>query len=435
MGTRIVATVHLPLFPPSDGSFYCAFSYLFSFVHPVSSSCVYFSSDRAPLVTDASVCPLSIPWFDGTSVVKDPLPIDEVVDLPCTELLNENRTLISKYPETFLCLVGLSRSFVEMDVHPTLLRDDDEGSRWMSLDEVSWPIMCCHVAEMMRGKFMNKVGFYSRAGKGICEVGLWEDLAGNSVGRNAEIVDLNTWLEKSEAEVDEVIELRKRVSDLEATVAVKVGELANLRTKNVGLVEKDAAEPCFVERASELDARIADVRRDMDNDLYPNMLTAIAGRRWVIGHGLRLAGIQQGLEAGVVHGKASRSLAQLEAYDPEVEGKYVAAVSEFENISFPLLDELESLKDSPFASIMSALVLKDDQGNVDGTLEFACFQPSLDQVVVPVYSDSGSVDHEMLLSEAIPSVLSDDGGPVVQPPIVQAHDDLFNASVLDGASA
>ncbi|GJU25360.1 retrovirus-related pol polyprotein from transposon TNT 1-94 [Tanacetum coccineum] len=36
---------------------------------------------------------------------------------------------------------------------------------------------------MMRGKFMNKVGFYSRAGKGICEVGLWEDLAGNSVGR------------------------------------------------------------------------------------------------------------------------------------------------------------------------------------------------------------------------------------------------------------
>ncbi|GJZ43251.1 hypothetical protein Tco_0590506 [Tanacetum coccineum] len=98
------------------------------------------------------------------------------------------------------------------------------------------------------------------------------------------------------------------------------------------------------------------------------------------------------------------ALAQLEAYDPEVEGKYVAAVFEFENISFPLLDELESLKDSSFASIMSALVLKDDQGNVDGTPEFACFQPSLDQVVVPVYSDSGPVDHEMLLSEAIPSV-------------------------------
>ncbi|GKE50901.1 hypothetical protein Tco_1486057, partial [Tanacetum coccineum] len=167
---------------------------------------------------------------------------------------------------------------------------------------------------------------------------------------------------------------------------------------------------------------------------------------------------------GVVHGKAGRSLAQLEAYDTEVERKYVDAVSEFENISFPLLDELEGLKDSPLSTIMSALVLKDDHGNVDVAPEFARFQPSLDQVGVPVYSDSGSVDHEMLLSEAIPSVrrsaerrglcpppsartsssvpppgssldvadyqvLSDDGGSASQPPIVQAHDDLFDTSI------
>ncbi|GJU27935.1 hypothetical protein Tco_1166556 [Tanacetum coccineum] len=75
---------------------------------------------------DASVCPLSIPWFDGASVVKDPLLVDEVVDLPCVELLNENRTLIRKYLETFLCLVGLSRPFVKIDVRPTLLHNNDE---------------------------------------------------------------------------------------------------------------------------------------------------------------------------------------------------------------------------------------------------------------------------------------------------------------------
>ncbi|GJU82042.1 hypothetical protein Tco_1284407 [Tanacetum coccineum] len=74
----------------------------------------------------ASVCPLSTPWFGGTSVVKDPLSVDEAVDLPCVELLNENRTLIKKYPEIFLCFVGLSRSFVETNVRPTLLRDNDE---------------------------------------------------------------------------------------------------------------------------------------------------------------------------------------------------------------------------------------------------------------------------------------------------------------------
>ncbi|GJX04091.1 hypothetical protein Tco_0190007 [Tanacetum coccineum] len=352
------------------------------------------------------------------------------------------------------------------------------------------------------------------------------DSASTVQQRDAEIANLRVRLEKSEAEVAEVIELRKGMSDLEATVAVKVGELASLRTENVGLVERvsslelecdglkdqvvgesrireefvsqqDVAERRFKERATELDARIADVRRDMDNDLYPHMLTAIAGRRWVVGHGFRLAvhkcarsiecqsalgkvismainkGIQQGLEAGVVHGKAGRSLAQIEAYDPEVEGKYVAAVSEFEGVSFPLLDELEGLKDSPLALIMSALTLKDDQGNKDTSLKFSRFQPSLDQVIVPVYSESGFVGREMLLSDAIPAirqsaerrglcppsgstagetsgsalphdsslgvtdyqvstfVLAGDGGSADQPPTTQPHDDLFDTSVLD----
>ncbi|GKB19086.1 hypothetical protein Tco_0853009 [Tanacetum coccineum] len=75
---------------------------------------------------DASVCLLPIPWFTGTSVIKDPLPVDEVLDLPCVELLNENRTVIQKYPEIFLCVVGLSRSFTEFDARPTFLHNNDE---------------------------------------------------------------------------------------------------------------------------------------------------------------------------------------------------------------------------------------------------------------------------------------------------------------------
>ncbi|GJX94412.1 hypothetical protein Tco_0348998 [Tanacetum coccineum] len=75
---------------------------------------------------DALVYPLSSSWFSDTFVVKDPLLVDEAVDLPYVELLNENQTLIRKYPETFLCLVGLSRSFIETDVRPTLLHDNDE---------------------------------------------------------------------------------------------------------------------------------------------------------------------------------------------------------------------------------------------------------------------------------------------------------------------
>nr|GEY14585.1 hypothetical protein [Tanacetum cinerariifolium] len=179
--------------------------------------------------------------------------------------------------------------------------------------------------------------------------------------RDAKIADLKARLEKSEAEAMEVIELHKRMFDLEATVAIKVGELTNFCTENFGLVERvfalesecdslknqvvgegkmreefvsqrAATKLCFAKRVAELDTRIFDVRRDMDNDLYPYMLTDIAGRRWVVGHSFRLA---------------------------------------------------------------------DDHGNRVVAPEFARFQPSIDHVVVPVYSESGFVDREMILSDAI----------------------------------
>nr|GEY00821.1 hypothetical protein [Tanacetum cinerariifolium] len=243
-------------------------------------------------------------------------------------------------------------------------------------------------------------------------------------------------LRNQESEAAEVEELCKRIFDLEAMIIVKVGEAASLTTQNAGLLEKvsalelerdglkgqvvgeskmreefvsqqDAAERRFTERAAALDARIADVRRDMDNELYP-------------------------------------SLAQIEAYDQEVEGKYVAAVSEFEGVSFSLLDELESLIDSPHALIMSALILKDDQGNMDAAPEFSQFQPSLDQVAEGLCPPSSfalggtsgpAPSHDSSLGVTDYQVstlfLSGDEGPTNPSPVVQSHDDLFDTSVLD----
>nr|GFC67516.1 hypothetical protein [Tanacetum cinerariifolium] len=42
------------------------------------------------------------------------------------------------------------------------------------------------------------------------------------------------------------------------------------------------------QRCAELDARLDALSIDFDEELYPHMLTAIAGSRWVIRHGLRL---------------------------------------------------------------------------------------------------------------------------------------------------
>nr|GFD04224.1 hypothetical protein [Tanacetum cinerariifolium] len=43
------------------------------------------------------------------------------------------------------------------------------------------------------------------------------------------------------------------------------------------------------QRCAKMDARLDKLSVDFDDELYPHMLTVIAGRHWVIGHGLRLA--------------------------------------------------------------------------------------------------------------------------------------------------
>nr|GEX77798.1 hypothetical protein [Tanacetum cinerariifolium] len=73
---------------------------------------------------DASVYPIFVPWYNDVSVKKDPLPSDDIIDFELLEKLDNNCTLIRKYPKTFLYLVGLSHSFSDPISRPTLLRCD-----------------------------------------------------------------------------------------------------------------------------------------------------------------------------------------------------------------------------------------------------------------------------------------------------------------------
>ncbi|GKF90057.1 hypothetical protein Tco_0264020 [Tanacetum coccineum] len=114
-----------------------------------------------------------------------------------------------------------------------------------------------------------------------------------------------------------------------------------------------------------MDARLDALSIDFDEELYPHMLTAIAGHRWVIGYGLRLAvmkciksmelrqafanvvsagiaeGMSEGLKHGVEHGKAKLDLAAIEAYDPKADDKYIEALHALKNFKYPLVDQLE----------------------------------------------------------------------------------------------
>ncbi|GJZ91537.1 hypothetical protein Tco_0663464 [Tanacetum coccineum] len=607
---------------------------------------------------DASICPISFPWHTGASILKDPLPFDNRVNAELLALLDHHRTIIRRYPETFLCVVGLSHSFDDVLMRPTLLKDDGSdmglldfvkssdpfkvktGERTLVegeiplndetvnmtvppsaeivqivdhtiVDEVKehvgkkkrrvvfeeLPIkrlradvgMASEAVNSTRGKSLSalkRLELQSRPqGVGSSYVpppveefvsssvtptpepdapedsgSGWgvEDIAAASTGgvgvpgdnakastsvpyaaspiddfynsqtvetatdhitrpaywvvlrnlspvafldafninsaqhtcmvselrlryeheimtrekfqkkftdncavvkqRDAKITALKTRLERAEREAVEVVSPRGRVSEMEAGVTVKSQEVETLGKQNVELLSKVSAlesergelnrhaiklggncerlrkevvgeaklreefksfqddEACrFEQKSAELNSRIADVRREMDNDLYPHMFTTIAGCRWNVDpHWARLF-LWQSDKCRSALGKVI-SLAVDQWIQEGLEA-----------------DELESLKDSPLVSIMSALVLKDAQGNVDSTPELQHFQPSLDQVTIPIYSESGSVSGEILLSEISSLVLSGDGGSTTQPPIVQAHDDLFDTSVLDGA--
>ncbi|GJZ04633.1 hypothetical protein Tco_0537908 [Tanacetum coccineum] len=138
------------------------------------------------------------------------------------------------------------------------------------------------------------------------------------------------------------------------------------------------------QHCAEMDARLEKLSIDFDEELYPHMLTAIVGRRWVIGHGLCLAvmkcakslelrqefanvvsvglvkGMSEGLEYGIEHGKAGQDLAAVEAYEPEANSNYVKALQDLKDLKYPLVDQLEKLKDAPMELIMASLHLQSD---------------------------------------------------------------------------
>nr|GEU46389.1 hypothetical protein [Tanacetum cinerariifolium] len=189
------------------------------------------------------------------------------------------------------------------------------------------------------------------------------------------------------------------------------------------------------ERCAEMDARLDALSIDFDEELYPHMLTAIAGRIWVIRHGLRLAvikcgestklrqvftdvvsagivkGMSEGLKYEVEHGKANLSLEAIEAYDPEVETKYVAALHALKDLKYPMVDQLESLKNAPIDVIMASLHLESDTGD-DAPQWIRKLRHSCSQLKIPVITkvrdpnDPWACKEEILLADGIAANIS-----------------------------
>nr|GEZ52793.1 hypothetical protein [Tanacetum cinerariifolium] len=218
--------------------------------------------------------------------------------------------------------------------------------------------------------------------------------------------------------------LRKSVAQVAALQEQVSGEE---KLKAVFEVFKRYEDDWVERRCAKLDSRLDALSIDFDEELYSHMLTAIACRRWVIGHGLRLAvmkcgesldmrqafadvvsagitkGRSKGLRHGVEHGQAQLNVESIEAYDLEVKAKFVVARQAVKDLKYPLLDQLEGLKDVPIDVIMASLYLESDTGD-DAPPYIRDLRPSSSQLNIPVYPEGLA----LLLSDAATQTEFDD---------------------------
>ncbi|GJR89908.1 hypothetical protein Tco_0213919 [Tanacetum coccineum] len=221
---------------------------------------------------------------------------------------------------------------------------------------------------------------------------------------------LKSALDDSQAACDEARSLISSLSSERDGLASEVSTLhsafRDFKEKMEAQQEEQAQE--LYNRVAELEAHVMDVSGRLEGEFYPAYLTALAGRRWLLTHGMELAmvkclkspeyqgilghalgravdyGMQEGLAAGHEHGIAGTPLSAVVAYDPETaKNNYFDAIPGWKGS----LDCF--LLDGPLANLPEAAYL----------------QPCLDQLSVPIYyADVNAIVGETSLSFALINV-------------------------------
>ncbi|GKC41404.1 hypothetical protein Tco_1059126, partial [Tanacetum coccineum] len=167
--------------------------------------------------------------------------------------------------------------------------------------------------------------------------------------RDVEIASLKSRLSLKEAEATEAIWERNlaleeektildgKVTALASAAAAKDNELASLTAQVAQLTKdlsnfqlsydelsvKDEQVKVLSDKVAGLDAELMGMDLHLDEEFYPQDLAAFGG---VISRAID-KGMQDGLVAGIDHGKAGRGLINVAAYNPSAEANYVSSVN------------------------------------------------------------------------------------------------------------
>ncbi|GJT58531.1 hypothetical protein Tco_1002064 [Tanacetum coccineum] len=205
----------------------------------------------------------------------------------------------------------------------------------------------------------------------------------------AEVQDIRNQTKNLKTMLEAEADMKNATEAKNAELAKELDSLCKEKIK-ASLEEFKKYEDTKVEkRCAEIDTRLDALSIDFDEELYPYMLTVIAGLRHdfadVVSAGIA-NGFCKGVKHGVEHGEVKLNLADIKAYDPKAEGKFIMAMQALKELKYLLIDELENLKDAPMDIIMASLYLKSDTGE-DAPQWIRDLRPSVSQLKIPVYPE------------------------------------------------
>ncbi|GJU46472.1 hypothetical protein Tco_1203738 [Tanacetum coccineum] len=161
-------------------------------------------------------------------------------------------------------------------------------------------------------------------------------------------------------------------------------------------------------RCAEMDAQLDVLSVDFNEELYSHIIKASFCQCYVYGDS---QGYERRVEIWREAWKAGLELTDVEAYDPEANNKFVAALHDLKDLNYPLIDELEQLKDAPLDVIMASLYLDSDTGE-DVPQFIRDLRPSSSQLKIPMYPEvrdprnPWACKEEIILEDAIAENIS-----------------------------
>ncbi|GKC44721.1 hypothetical protein Tco_1062443 [Tanacetum coccineum] len=176
--------------------------------------------------------------------------------------------------------------------------------------------------------------------------------------KEEEIGNLKAQLLLREVEAVEAIHLHDKASNFEAIKKSLQDETSALKERNA-ILEKER---------NALDVKVIDIEASaMSKECELTDLNVMVHELEAIEKGM-----QDGLSAGITHGKEGRVLMDVAAHNPSAKGNYIAALQRLQNVNFPLLGELKSSKDASIEALMVPIHHSPDKVVIGATaLSFA----------------------------------------------------------------